>query len=224
MVMGDAQYWAVHGFAGALERYVVRRRLGWYVAALLPIRFPRPDGRRGQLAPDVMVAFVERRRRQSYDVEKEGIPPAFVVEVVSAASVKRDVEEKAAAYARLGVEEYVLYWPEAEEWQGEKRGRRGLLEPALQGYRRDRATGQYIEWKADPQGRLLSEVLGMWLVARGGELHAQERDGSWLPTHEEEAEAYDEAHLRAEREADLRRRAESEVARLRAELERRQRE
>ena len=80
MVMGDRQYWAVARVAWTLRIYAQTHHLPWYVAGLLPIRYRRPgEQRKRQVAPDVMVAFVPQRPRDSYDLEHEGVFPAFVL-------------------------------------------------------------------------------------------------------------------------------------------------
>ena len=194
MVMGDRQYWAATNLASMLHIYAQTHHLPWYVAGLLPIRYRRPgEQRRRQVAPDVMVAFVLQRPRDSYDLEQEGVFPAFVLEVLSESSVARDTDRKRRLYEALGAQEYVLFAPEAE-----------LLSPPLQGYRRGES-GRFEALLPDANGRLWSEELGLWLVAEGGALRAVQPDGQLLLTHEESEAA--------------RHRAEEELARLRAMLE-----
>jgi Uma2 family endonuclease len=152
-----------------------------------------PTKTRHQLAPDVYVAFVPEHPRQSYDVAIEGSFPAFVLEVVSSASTGRDREEKRKAYALTGVQEYALFTPYL------KKG------ATLQGYRR-RADGSFVAWRLDADGRLWSQVIGLYLVVRGRLVQAQTAEGRILLTPEQA----DEERLRAE----------AEVERLRRELER----
>jgi Uma2 family endonuclease len=126
MVMGDAQFWAAAHLATSLHHYAQVHDRPWYVASLLPIVYRRPGERRTrQVAPDVLVAFVPQRPRDSYNLAAEGGFPAFVLEVVSSSSVARDVDAKRRLYEALGAQEYVLFAPEP-----------GLLEPRLQGHRR----------------------------------------------------------------------------------------
>ena len=206
MVMGDRQYWSATNLVSILHIYAQAYHLPWYVAGLLPIRYRRPgDQRKRQVAPDVMVAFVPQRSRDSYDLEQEGVFPAFVLEVLSQSSVARDTDRKRRLYEALGAQEYMLFAPEP-----------GLLEPPLQGYRRAKS-GRFETLRPDALGRLWSEVLGLWLVAEGGALRAVQPDGQRLLTHEEEAA------VRAEETA-ARQRAEEELARLRAKLEHDRRE
>jgi Uma2 family endonuclease len=194
MVMGDLQFWSASSFAHSLRNYGHEKGLGWYVASMHPIIFTwGPTNTRHQLAPDVYVAFVPEHPRQSYDVQIEGSFPPFVLEVVSPASTGRDRDEKKKAYELTGVQEYALFTPYL------KKG------ATLQGYRR-RADGNFAAWRPDAEGRLWSDLLGLYLVVRGRMVQAYTADGTLLLTPEQ---------------ADVeRRRAEAEVERLRRELER----
>lgn len=146
------------------------------------------------------MAFVEERARTTFDVTAEGGSPPFVLEVVSPSSVARDQQEKRHAYALLGAREYVLFTP------------REGTHSTLEGYRRD-AAAQFQPWVPDEQGRLWSEVLGLFLIVRGPLLQAQTVDGRLLLTPEQSGIA-----VRAAEEAYQR--AEDEIERLRHELER----
>lgn len=129
-------------------------------------------------------------------MEREGVPPSFVLEVVSPESQNRDLRVKPERYEVMGVQEYALFAPALPDG-------RILLHPQLQGYRQDPVSGEYTNWERDEEGRLYSKVLDLWLLVREGELRAQRRDGSWVLTAEE---------------------AMAELTRLREELARRQRE
>ena len=215
MVMGDLQFWSASSFAHSLRSYAHEHGLGWYVASMLPIIYRWPNGAsKKQLAPDTFVAFVEERPRTSFDAEAEGGFPPFVLEVVSPSSVERDELDKRLAYELVGVREYALFTPREGE------------DSTLAGYRRG-AAGQFEPWLPDAQGRLWSEVLGLYLVVRGALVRAQTADGQVLLTPDESAAALraaEEARRRAEearhREEEARRRAEEEAERLRRELER----
>jgi Uma2 family endonuclease len=201
MVMGDLQFWSASAFAHSLRIYARRQRLPWYVASMLPITYRWGKRKRQQvLAPDTFVAFAPDHPRTSFDVAVEGGFPPFVLEVVSPSSVERDREEKREAYELLGVREYALFTPRAEG---------GSL---LQGYQRDE-TGLFSTWHPDEQGRLWSEVLGLYLVVRGQLLQAQTPDGRLLLTPEQEGDA-------RERAEEARQRAEAEAEQLRRELDR----
>jgi Uma2 family endonuclease len=208
MVMGDLQFWSASGFAHSLRAYERERGLGWYVASMLPIEYTwPPSSRRKVLAPDVFVAFAAQHSRPSFDAAAEGGFPPFVLEVVSPSSATRDQQEKRLAYEVLGVREYALFTP------------REGAPSALQGYRRG-ADGQFAPWTPDEQGRLWSEVLGLYLVTHGALLQAQTREGRLLPTPEETATALRDAEEARRDAEEARRRAEAEVEQLRRELER----
>ncbi len=224
MTMGDAQLRSATALYWSLRIHARRAGLPWYVGSMLPILYPRPRrSRKGQVAPDVLVSFVEDRYRDSYDLEEEGVCPAFVLEVISSSSVLQDTVKKRRTYRLLGMQEYAIFAPDPD----------ALRQPALAGYRRT-ANDRFVAWKPDSQGRLWSRVLGLYLVAEGREVHAQRPDGSPLLTPEQEAlererealererEALEREReaLEREREALERRRLEAEVARLRAALER----
>jgi hypothetical protein len=201
MVMSDAQFWSITEFVSPLRDY--RRRLGLpgYVASMLPIRWTEPGvqgekPRRKQLAPDTFLAFVPDRERSSYRLKREGKPPAFVLEVVSPSSVKRDEHDKVVAYDLLKVQEYALFTPG------------GVTGSTLKGYRRG-ARGRFVRWQPDPAGRLWSDVLELWLVVRNGRLRLETREGLLLLTQAEEREARERSEMARER-------LEEELARLRA--------
>ena len=209
MVMGDPQFWSATEFAATLESYRRRHNLPWYVAGMLPILYRRPTGRKGQVAPDVLVARgVGRHKRHSYDLEAEGVFPRFVLELLSPSSIDHDLTDKLRLYDVLGAQEYVIFAPEP-----------GLPAPPLQGYRRG-ASGGFAPWLPEDDGRMWSAELGLYLAAEGGILRAYQPDGQPLPTRweSEQAQAHaEQAQMRAEQ---AQQRAEDEVARLRAELER----
>ena len=66
------------------------------------------------LAPDVFVTRgVAPGLRSSYRIWEERRPPAFVLEVASRSTAKKDATEKKDLYARWGVREYWLFDPRA---------------------------------------------------------------------------------------------------------------
>jgi len=210
MVMGDLQFWSASGFAQSLRAYAHEQGLAWYVAAMLPINFRWPAVPTIRtLAPDTFVSFVPERARTSYDLEAEGVFPPFVLEVVSPSSKQRDHEQKLEAYGLLGVREYALFTPragDASTLEGYRRGANGALEP----------------WTPDAQGRLWSDVLGLYLVVRGVFVQAETREGRLLLTPEQEAEGRRRAE--EERAHEARSRLQAEQERLQAEQGRRQAE
>jgi hypothetical protein len=218
MVMGTPQFNATTAFYASLEAELRRRPHPLFVAGMLPILYyPIPGGDREQLAPDILVAPVPIHDRSSYQVDREGVPPSFVLEVVSPQSANRDLEVKPPRYERMGVREYALFAPATAEGTI-------LLRPQLQGYRLDPARGEFVRWEADRGGRLYSEVLDLWLAVREGELRLQRPDGSWVLTLEEERQAREDERQAREAAEARQRETEAEVMRLRAELEGRSRE
>ena len=163
---------------------------------------PEPDGtvRPLAVAPDVMVAFgVEQRRRSSYLTWVEGGPPAFVLEVASPSTWRRDRDAKPGLYASMGVREYFLYDPVG-----------GRLAPRVQGRVLD--GGAY---RARPVRRMdtgtegvWSEVLGLWAFLKGEEEALRWYD----PVAGKELEDPAEVHEAREVEAAARRAAEARAA------------
>ncbi len=233
MTMGEMQLWSASSFAFSLRIYALEEQKPWYVASMLPVTFPWPlpphlrafdDGetdddsvrpRTKQLAPDTMVALdaTTIRGRTSFDMVREGRFPPFVLEVVSPSSKRRDEQEKKQAYDLLGVQEYVIFTPYARK------------PSTLVGWRRGE-DGRFEPWPVDARGGLWSTVLDLHIFVRGERVMAQTAEGMLLLTPEEQAaERRQEAAGRqlAEkaltREAEARRMAEEEVARLRRALD-----
>jgi Uma2 family endonuclease len=156
-----------------------------------------------QPSPDVSVIRGVRDRdadRESFDIEAEGLHPCLIVEVVSPLSsrIRRtDLEAKVEHYRRAGIPEYLI----VDSTRRDRRFR-------LLGYRLD-AFGRYQSIEPDDQGRFLSETTGLWFKASPDEsrvLISEYPTGRPLLTRQEEEI--------------LRKAAEDEVARLRAELDR----
>gem|GEM_PF-599489 len=177
-------------------------------------------------APDTAVIqgiHNKAARRSVFDVQKEGARPCLVVEVVSPQyeeTRNNDYVAKVEIYERAGVSEYVILEP-SFTWKDHV---------ALTGYRLG-LDGHYQRIEPDSQGRLLSETTGL--------LFGEDEDGSVLVIDSRtgkplrkpsQIEADEEAAQkraaretkRATREAEARKVAEAEIARLRAELDRRQ--
>jgi len=167
-------------------------------------------------APDVFfVRGVPKRlpsgRREIYRVWEEGKTPDLVIEVTSKSTKMDDLGIKKLLYAELGVQEYFLFDPLNE-----------YLPQPLMGYLL--AKGEYVRMEPS-RGRLSSVVTGLEIgVIEGWPRFFDPETGEPLPIPDEEAEA----RIRAEQalsdlEAEKQRMAE-EIERLRAELERRNRD
>jgi len=173
MVASDYHLLALNAAVIPIRHYLGRRRPDLYVSGELVVRFPKPDGTRGQVGPDMLAAYAPQHLRTSFDVAKEGAFPAFVLEIVSPESDRRDKHDKARLYELLGAEEYAIFDP---------RGRQGRQ---LWGYRRD-GRGVWLPWPGGKSGELPSAVLGLTLVAAGFLLRFRdEAAGVLIPILEE---------------------------------------
>lgn len=154
---------------------------------------------RAVVCPDVMVVPGSSKtvRRIWKTWNEGGRFPSFVVEVTSRDTRSEDLGKKKDLYERLGVEEYFLYDP-LEEY----------LSPRLRGYRRVEGRFQPVRLRRD--GSLDSATTGVTFRPEGDRLRLYE-----TATGKPLLRA-DEALVRLEA-------AEAELARLRAELEKRDR-
>jgi Uma2 family endonuclease len=179
-------------------------------------------------SPDIAVIPGVRKKldleRTSFDVVKEGARPCLVIEVVSSTDAetrRNDYEKKVAIYQQARIPEYLILDPPAPATKGR------LL---LTGYRLGPG-GRYRKIEPNEEGRLLSETASLLFgVADDGQT-VEVLDavtGEPLLSSQELETSSREANQRAAREAAGRRdaeeraaAAEAELARLRAELERR---
>jgi Uma2 family endonuclease len=148
-------------------------------------------------SPDVAVIPGVRdktRFRRSFDLRKEGTRPALVIEVVSDEPEHQsaDHDEKVRIYERAGIAEYLILDPPYPSCR-------------LTGYHLD-AAGRYQPIPPDSEGGLLSATTGVRfrVAPEGRSLHL--------------FDAATGERLLDSREGRLR--AEQEVSRLKAELER----
>jgi Uma2 family endonuclease len=152
----------------------------------------------------------------SYDVAATGIPPSLIIEVISPSDRRiREVDErvKPTLYARIGVEEYVMV-----DLPRRANNRRFQL----RGQRLEER-GRYQPMEPDAQGRLVSRVTGLLfgVSAQGDRIEVfVAATGERLLSSKEEEERRKAAEEQAAREAEGRKAAEAELARLREELRR----
>ena len=203
MVASDYHLLAEHGAVIPTRNYLLRRRPDLYVSGELLVRYPKPDGSTGQVGPDMLAAYAPQGLRSSFDVVKEGGFPAFVLEIVSPESDRRDKYDKARLYDLLGAREYAIFDP---------RGREGRQ---LWGYRRDER-GAWLPWPREQWGELRSAVLGLTLVAVGFLLRFRDEATGQLIPLIEELDA-DLAVAEAGRDLAETAREQAEAARLAAE-------
>ena len=156
------------------------------------------------LAPDVFVTRgVAPGFRSSYRIWEERQPPAFVLEVASRSTAKKDATTKKDLYARWGVRDYWLYDP-----------RGGLHEPQLQGF--VLVEGDYRDLPARElaSGGLAvsSWLLGLELRLEEGQLRLWDVETErYLATPDEDREGREAAEERAQAEAAARRAAEDQA-------------
>lgn len=196
MVMSDDQFDAASALYTSLRAYANARGLVWSVCSMLPIHYTdAASSEPHQLSPDLFVAFVPPRRRRSYYVDREGKPPAFVLEILSPESMTRDLRTKSLAYDYMGVQEYVLFEPSP------------TAKAPIRAFHR--IGERFSPWEPDEQGRLHSEMLDLYLFVEDGRygplLRAETPDGERLLTLEEAEAAYEQAEAAREQ-------AEAEVA------------
>ena len=191
-----------------------------YVSGNLLIYYVQGDPRRS-VSPDVFVVRgVPKKPRRTYRIWQEGRAPDVAIELTSKSTLLEDLHKKANLYAKLGVKEYFLYDPLRE-----------YLDGPLTALTLDEE-GSYRPVPVN-EGRVRSEVLGLDLVDTGETLKLydpagqrflltpQEAEAAWAQAEAARARA-EAARAQAEKEkrveADARRQAEAELARLRAEL------
>jgi Uma2 family endonuclease len=169
------------------------------------------------LAPDIAIfKGIIRRKLRSWKVGSRGPAPQVVFEIASEETWAKDLEEKPARYAQMGVQEYFAYDPN-EPPLPRSRGRR------LFGWQRDQH-GMLRSMTPANGGALWSPQVASWLVPDGAFLRLYDRAGQVRLTRaEEEArekviqrERAEEAIRRAELE---RQRAEEAIRRAEAEAQ-----
>ncbi len=212
-----------------------------YVATDLLVYYEEGNSKKF-IVPDVFVVFdCGTHLRRTFKIWEERRVPNVVFEVTSRSTAEIDLVEKPALYARLGIQEYFLFDPEAD-----------YLDPPLRGFRLHE--GKMVEMTAS-NGCLQSllcqcELKGEegfldlldidsqqpWLtafetaerksdyfreqcerMARELECQAKERE---LAAKEQERAAKERERAAKEQERAARLAAEAEISRLRAEIER----
>jgi hypothetical protein len=162
--------------------------------------------------PDLMIVTdlkLPQHYRKTFSVQVEGTRPCLIVEVMSP-FFPWDDTVKVDLYQRMGIAEYIIINPQAEE--------EGIA--TLVGY--SLVEGAYHPIQPDPQGRLLSRTTDLWFAlnqAKNNVILTNAITGKQLLTTDESYTALTEKRevqkrLYAERQrAEA---AEAEVARLRS--------
>ena len=200
----------------SLWYHALRRRLPTATVCSDLFLHYRQGDRGATLAPDLFVALEAppQKDRPSYKLWEDPLPE-LVVEMLSDRTSAEDVGSKRRTYAYIGVREFWLFDPKGFE-----------LPVQLAGYWLQAGRYQPII-DADAAGQLRSEVLGLDLHVRAGELRFRD------PATGEDLRTYDEAEeerLAAERNAIAEKNradaaenradaAERELARLRLRLQ-----
>ena len=147
------QLYVLYGQCGALvERY--RRDPNTFIGINVMLCY-REDGVRHVLVPDLFVVFgVPNKDRPSYKVWEEGKVPAFVLEVASEGTYKKDLRSKKNAYERMGGREYCVFDPKGD-----------MHRPRLQLFRLEEGIYEPANSQREPDGSLavMSETLGLEL-------------------------------------------------------------
>ncbi|MGK7876619.1 MAG: Uma2 family endonuclease [Xenococcaceae cyanobacterium] len=144
--------------------------------------------------PDVMVVFGMKEtpnpEKTRLVVAKEGVRPAFILEVVSPRYRKADRETKVKQYASAKVQEYVIV---------DRRQYRGKIFEEVLGYRLK--SGQYQGIPPDEQGRICCKTIGVLISLRDGQIVLEDAvTGQPLKTAQEWKEEAEQEHQRAEQE------------------------
>lgn len=158
------------------------------------------------VAPDVavIIGVAYQLLTRSWRVGKSGPAPQVVFEIASEETWKKDLLEKPAKYAKIGVQEYYAYDPH-EVPLPPSRNRR------LFGWRLDQDRQVMVEMSPRPDGSLWSANLESWLVPDGTVVRLYDRAGKMrLTGMEAEAQRADTALQLAEAEAQ---RADAEARR-----------
>ncbi len=166
------------------------------------------------VAPDIaVIKGIPMELVRSWGADRIDIPPHVVFEILSEETWKKDLREKPAKYASMGVQEYFAYDP-YEPPISRATARR------LSGYRLDARRREMIEIQPDAMGWMWSEQLRCWLVPDGTYLRIYDRERRLCLT---EAQAQALRAAAEARQAQRARQAEEE-ARKRAEEEARRAE
>jgi Uma2 family endonuclease len=151
-------------------------------------------------APDLLVAFgVPNVERSNYLLWRERVFPQVIIEIASEKTWRNDIDEKLRLYEELGAEEYYVLDPEF-----------AFLPAPLMAFRRQ---GEMLNELRVAENRVFSPRLGLEIVHQTNTFRLFDpQTGEFLLTLEE-AEAQKRRYkLRAES-------AESEIERLKAEIE-----
>ena len=150
------------------------------------------------VAPDIaVIKGIEVPDPNSWRVGKTGPAPQVVFEIASKETWLKDLEEKPAVYAQMGVKEYFAYDPNKRPLRPTLTGGRRLF-----GWQVDAERRSMRELPVRADGRIWSFHLESWLVPDGKYLRLYDNQGSLRLTRAEAEAKEKEAAIRwAEAEA-----------------------
>jgi Uma2 family endonuclease len=201
-----------------LRKLLEEQHRDWFVNYEQKMRMDPTDQRVG-ICPDIYVLPCQPQDPDFTDwpAYLPGIPvPVFALEAVSPSNWAKDYVESPQKYAKLGVEELLLFDEPAME------GKSPASDPyVLQLYRKEKEG--VLRRVYAGEGPVYSEVLGAWFRTVGNKLTVTRDEGGtsivftyeeterWWGKLEEEREERKEAEAKAKRERKARERAERQV-------------
>lgn len=176
-----------------------------------------PADRNVRVGPDIFIAFgvdVEAiRNRNGYLIWEVGKAPDFAMEIASPSTSRRDLVQKRAIYANLGITEY---------WRFDATGGQNYGEPMV-GERLVDGDYERLPLSTTKDGIIWahSPLLGLDFCYRDGHLLLYDPvAGEYLRKIDEERAAREAAETDLQQERAARQAAEAEIERLREQLRR----
>jgi Uma2 family endonuclease len=124
--------------------------------------------------PDVLVAMgaAGKHKRRAYRVWQESVAPRAIFAIASERTWQRDLTQRRALYAEIGIKEYFVFDPECR-----------FVAPRLQGFSSN--DGKSLPIKPRRDGSLVSKALGLILRPEGETLRVVDSKTGWVPTSAE---------------------------------------
>jgi Uma2 family endonuclease len=171
-VLGTEWHQEAYGAtATMLQEEADGRGATWGVCVQIELSgLPRPGGKAYNPRPDVMVL------KQPIAGDRAAVAlsvvgaPLFVAEIVSASTLRNDLEGKGIAYAAAGISEYLLFDPAGT-----------LLGTSIVAWRLPGPSARvYQPWPPEPDGSWRSQALDVWFVPDPPFLRVRGNDGRLL--------------------------------------------
>ena len=165
--------------------------------------------RLGLRIPDLIIAFdcdpARAIERQGYDIDEQGKPPDFVIEIASKTTGRVDYTEKRVDYERYGIPEYWRFDATGGDYHDAALAGDMLVDGRYEPIDIEREGASYY-WG-------YSDTLGLYVCWDAGKLRWYDpRTDSYLLTSDEEADRADRAEESAAREAAARQLADERAA------------